>query len=61
MSNEELRNKCALKISFPYAVLHAFLKDGHYNHSPQFHPIGVLGPRFSLYNTLCLCVSVSLW
>ena len=21
------------------AVLHAFLKDGHYNHSPQFHPM----------------------
>jgi hypothetical protein len=41
MSDEELRNKCALKISSPYAVLHAFLKDGHYNHSPQFHPIEV--------------------
>jgi hypothetical protein len=62
MSNEELRNKCALKISFAYAVLHAFLKDGHYNHSPQIHPIGVpigmFGATvFSLCNLRVLCAS----
>jgi hypothetical protein len=28
--------------SSAHTVLHAFLKDGHYNHSPQFHPIGAL-------------------
>jgi len=48
----------ALKVFIPYAVLYAFLKDGHYNHSPQFHPIEVLGQRFSLCYLRVLCASV---
>jgi hypothetical protein len=31
------------QFSSPYAALYAFLKDGHYNHSPQIHPIGMFG------------------
>jgi hypothetical protein len=35
-----------LKTVSSHAVLNAFLKDGHYNHSPQFHPIDGLNGQY---------------
>ncbi|HEV7475174.1 MAG TPA: hypothetical protein VGN90_14065 [Pyrinomonadaceae bacterium] len=40
-----------------HAVLYAFLKDGHYNHSPQFHPIGA----GSLLRKALFLSAASLW